>query len=131
MLTLNPTTRRWYHIPALAVILGLAVFLWGLHYKLSLYGSVASQHATPAVKLLSPKEHTVPSGQIERRLGSGQRTFDASFNGFRSAAPIVSYRAHLALSNGYVEDVEPRPIPIPERCHTFAPCSPRGPPIAI
>lgn len=57
--------KRFSPIAALSVLLmGLAVFGWGLYYKLSLYQAPQSvTHLAPHAKLLSQKERTaVPDG---------------------------------------------------------------------
>ena len=43
------------------MLVGLAVILWGIQYKLSLYHSVAAQRVIPAAKLLSQKERMATS----------------------------------------------------------------------
>ncbi len=53
---LNPD-RRWKRLPLAMLLLALAVFGWGLHYKLTLYGqSVQVRASEPAAKLLSERE---------------------------------------------------------------------------
>ena len=55
--------RRAVLLPLGLLMLSMAVFGWGLQYKLSLYqgkGSIA--HLTPEAKLLSQKERPRPAG---------------------------------------------------------------------
>lgn len=59
MLDYGRPTRHKTPAMFLFLLLGLAVFLWGLQYKLSLYQSEAAQRAVPAAKLLSQKEWTL------------------------------------------------------------------------
>lgn len=72
MLTLNPTSRRTHSALTLAVLLGSAVFLWGLGYKLSLYQTVVSHHSEPAARLLSQKERPVPILPLDGLFRSGK-----------------------------------------------------------
>lgn len=52
---IEPTDRKSLaHL--LFVLLGLAVVLWGIQYKLSLYRSATVQRSIPTAKLLSQKE---------------------------------------------------------------------------
>src|SRR5450755_2509810 len=46
-------------------MLAFAVCFWGLHSKLSLYHSGATQAASPAAKLLSQKERAATSGDVD------------------------------------------------------------------
>jgi len=64
-------TRRMAPAMLLFLLLGLAVFLSGLGYKLSLYRSEASQRAVPAAKLLSQKERASASAN-ERLFARGR-----------------------------------------------------------
>jgi hypothetical protein len=49
--------RRLKRLPLAMLLLAMAVFGWGLHYKLTLYGSGAQVQASePAAKLLSERE---------------------------------------------------------------------------
>lgn len=64
----NVTRRRFSQLMALgAVLLGLAVFVWGLGYKLSLYGlpGSPSTHMVQA-KLLSQKERPRAAQGLEQ-----------------------------------------------------------------
>jgi hypothetical protein len=62
LLTFDCSTRRTSRALFLFLMLGLAVFLWGISYKLSLYRSEVAQRAIPAAKLLSQKER--PSSNL-------------------------------------------------------------------
>jgi hypothetical protein len=68
VLILEVKTRRRYPALALAALLCLAVFMWGLHYKLSLYHTAGSHQTAPAAKLLSQKERPAASFKIENRV---------------------------------------------------------------
>ena len=59
----NPPNRRISPAAALGILLvALAVFGWGLQYKVSLYqASGASANASPHANLLSQKERLTPS----------------------------------------------------------------------
>ncbi len=60
------STGRRFSLSASAVLmfmLGLAVFGWGLHYKLSLYSSSASLSVGQPAKLLSQQERSTPDAQ--------------------------------------------------------------------
>jgi hypothetical protein len=131
VLTLDRTTRHRHPLLVLAAMLGLAVFLWGLQYKLSLYHSVTIHHATPKAKLLSQRERPVPSGGIERHLVFGKHILVASLYFFHGAAVALICSASFDLSARYVESIEPQPNPIAERLRHHSLWSPRGPPIAI
>lgn len=72
MLTLNPTSRRRPSSLTLAVLLGSAVFFWGLGYKLSLYQPAAATHSEPAARLLSQKERPAPVLHLDRLFRSGK-----------------------------------------------------------
>jgi hypothetical protein len=52
-------------------MLGFAVFLWGVQYKLSLYCSEATQRTIPAAKLLSETEQPISGTQLNRFLAVG------------------------------------------------------------
>jgi hypothetical protein len=60
--------------PALtfAVLLALAVFCWGLRYKLSLYHTVKSDGTAQAAKLLSQRERAVAVLKISNYLSATQ-----------------------------------------------------------
>ena len=60
--------RRAVFLPLGLLMLSLAVFGWGLQYKLSLYqgkGSIA--HLTPEAKLLSQKERPAAAQALDAR----------------------------------------------------------------
>ncbi len=61
----SKTRRRTILLPMGLLMLALAVFGWGLQYKLSLYQSKDSvSHLAPAAKLLSQKERPVASQSV-------------------------------------------------------------------
>jgi len=72
LLTLDSPTRRRNPALTFAVLLALAVFCWGLHYKLSLYSSVRNQGASQAAKLLSQRERPDSNLKIESCWGRGR-----------------------------------------------------------
>ena len=72
MLTLDSKTRSRNPALTFAVMLVIAVFCWGLHYKLSLYHTVKNQGAAQAAKLLSQRERPDSNLKIERCWGRGR-----------------------------------------------------------
>ena len=64
---MHRTSRHFTKMPLLRllmVLLGVAVFAWGLHYKLSLYNQTERQVAqAPAAKLLSQQERPATGAQ--------------------------------------------------------------------
>jgi hypothetical protein len=72
LLTLDNKTRSRNPALTLAVLLGLAVFFWGLSYKLSLYHTVKNEQAAQAAKLLSQRERPASNLKIESCWGAGQ-----------------------------------------------------------
>jgi hypothetical protein len=56
-------------LPLGLLMLAMAVFAWGLQYKLSLYKDKGSiSHSAPAAKLLSEKERPVTAQAIDSQL---------------------------------------------------------------
>ena len=82
-------TRKWLVLELMAfAFLSIAVFGWGLHYKLSLYQSEASiGQSSPAAKLLSQKEQAEPAISAEERSDGLAHT----------ALPHLPWLAALAL----------------------------------
>ena len=112
------------------LMLGLAVFAWGLHYKLSLYRSAAAHQRQPAAKLLSQKERPSAVMRMERLLYHGL------------PAPVVTRRALAGTvaalpANGDAQPdrrgsrVEPEANPVAERFRYLDSFDPRGPPAAV
>jgi hypothetical protein len=52
-------------------LLGLAVFCWGLHSKLSLYQSASAQRGVPVAKILSEKERPTANAPLEQFVAGG------------------------------------------------------------
>ena len=63
---------------SVALLLALAVSVWGLHYKLSLYRPAALRARGPAAKLLSQKERPTASAQLEQNLANGRPAASAN-----------------------------------------------------
>jgi hypothetical protein len=60
-------TRKWNFFVLSVLALGMAVFTWGLKYKLSLYDAANSPSHVPVAKLLSNRERPADVvAQIER-----------------------------------------------------------------
>lgn len=68
MQSTSRSARRWNLLVLLIVGLAIAVFAWGLRYKLSLYNSASHTfHHVAAAKLLSNRERPADTAvQIER-----------------------------------------------------------------
>ena len=131
MVALDRTIRHRNPLWGLVAILGLAVFLWGLHYKLSLYHPAAIQHTAPAAKLLSQWERPTPDGHIAQRQFFEQSAFVTGLSTFSGDGDAFSFNADFDLSAWNSERVEPQPDHVAERHPPLSPSSPRGPPIAI
>ena len=72
-MSISSIGRRISTIPALGILLlACAVFGWGLHYKLSLYGPASRvPQSTPQAKLLSEKDRRASSkDQLTQKLAS-------------------------------------------------------------
>jgi hypothetical protein len=94
------TSRCTYTIRAVGIlIVALAVFGWGLHYKMSLYNS-PSDHSTsvPHAKLLSQKERPAASTDVGSIRLKSQRKPSSIFHprvvlvAIVSGSPIASPR---------------------------------------
>jgi hypothetical protein len=65
-------SRRAVLLPLGLLMLSLAVFGWGLQYKLSLYQAKNSiAHLTPEAKLLSQKERPATTQAVDARVPEG------------------------------------------------------------
>jgi hypothetical protein len=113
VLTLESKTRRRYPALALAVMLGLAVFMWGLHYKLSLYHAAGSHQTAPSAKLLSQKERPASSFKIESRVVAQYRPQFLS-----RAIPFHQHWAYLAALSPEVAGRFQKLLEAPPRCST-------------
>jgi hypothetical protein len=68
----NSSGRRAVLLPLGLLMLSLAVFGWGLQYKLSLYQAKNSiAHSTPEAKLLSQKERPATTQAVDTRTPEG------------------------------------------------------------
>jgi hypothetical protein len=114
----------------LALMLGFAVFLWGVQYKLSLYCSEATRRAIPAAKLLSEAEQPISSARLDRFLAVGRPLSAATRKPIRDASIAA------------MEDVRfshfDRAVEIRQQLYQAATCfprliqsHPRAPPITV
>ena len=127
VLTLNRTTRRRYPALMLVVMLGAAVFFWGLGYKLSLYQPVTAQHAAPAVKLLSQKERPALAVDAEGLFGSGKSLRDAPHKTLSRMHLARLDHAHLEVA-GAPGALTEASTPLPQQPWRITSSSPRAPP---
>lgn len=120
---------RTYPALALTTLLGLAVFFWGLHYKLSLYHSpVQAAHTSAAAKLLSQKERpdTGVKGIYLRGAKTGRRT--------RYTLTLLSNQwakgstVPLPLIEVSKQVIPSPDTQFPSSAGTFSALKPRGPP---
>jgi hypothetical protein len=132
MLTLEAKTRRRYPALALTALLGLAVFIWGLHYKLSLYQTAGIHQTVPAAKLLSQKERPASSFKIESRIVAQRRPQFLS-----RAIPFHQHWAFLTAASPQVADLFQKLVERPSKCstrqlwHSICNSARPPPPIAI
>jgi len=70
----------------------LAVFSWGLRYKLSLYGSASVRQHTPAAKVLSQRERATQVSGSHRLLNGPMRTPAGNGHAFAAEAAAVPIR---------------------------------------
>jgi hypothetical protein len=101
----------------LALMLGFAVFLWGVQYKLSLYYSEATQRAIPAAKLLSESEQPISSVQLDRFLAVGHPLSAAARKPIHDASIAATEDVHLSHFDRSVE--------MWQQCYQAATCFPR------
>jgi hypothetical protein len=114
----------------LALMLGFAVFLWGVQYKLSLYCSEATQRTIPAAKLLSETEQLISSAQLNRFLAVGRPLSIATRKPIHGAS--IAATEDVRLSH-FVRSVE-----MWQQFYQAATCfprliqsNPRAPPITV
>jgi len=131
LLLSNKTNRQQLPALLLVLLLGFAVFLWGMRYKLSLYQSDAAQRAVPAAKLLSQKERPVSSDKLANSFIAGQplcAVFHKTPRNTHTALPADAYLEGSYLSEELLDKAH-------GRCVLQLPCalssSPRAPPIAV
>jgi hypothetical protein len=111
------------------LMLAFAVFAWGLHYKLSLYRSEATQRQSVA-KLLSQKERPFAGKEMERLLRHG---LPVAVNTRRaSAATVADLPTNVdPAPDGYAGSVEPQANPAAEPFRHPITFVPRGPPTTV
>jgi hypothetical protein len=124
------TTRRIAQTSILA-ILGLAVFAWGLQYKLSLYRPEANRNSVLAAKLFPPKERLVSSAQRQRTLCSGRPASLVGRQVYSSASAALPADSCAPPRLEYTQGMTPRSTPVEARSPYRNPRNPRGPPIAV
>jgi hypothetical protein len=128
----NAHAKMRHSSPAwrLALLLALAVSVWGLHYKLSLYYPSATGVRGPAARLLSQKERPVASAQLDQALAIGKPAISARHPAAKYPAAISAIIAHgTSLSARWV--LAPQEDGVPHSSFArFRPSSPRPPPVA-
>ena len=124
------TTRRIAQTSILA-ILALAVFAWGLQYKLSLYRPEVNQSSLLAAKLFPPKERLVSSAQRQRTLCAGRPASLISRQLFTSASAALPTSGFAVRRPEYAQRVKLRSTPVEARSPYRDLQNPRGPPIAV
>jgi len=125
----------WANFPRYSVVflgLALAVFTWGLQYKLSLYDPPqATSHQIPTAKLLSPAEL---KSSVKNPLVSSERD---SARSLRALAPIALALVFMVFLISRVVDSQTcaqraREIPQPWHLRSFSTLRPfffRPPPV--
>ncbi len=112
----------------LAVLLGTAVFMWGLGYKLSLYQSVAVHHAEPAARLLSQKERPAPVVPLEGLFRSSKAPHRAAPHTLSPTDLAQLDHGHLDVAGAPLDLSRPS-TPLPQQPQRITGSSPRAPPI--
>jgi hypothetical protein len=74
---------------SVALLLALAVSVWGLHYKLSLYHPSSLHAHGPAAKLLSQKERPTASAQLEQNRAKRRPAASAHSPGIAHSLAVV------------------------------------------
>jgi len=127
-LRLEGQIRRtsWNLAPVL--VLALAVFAWGLQYKLSLYHSEARRTGVPEAKLLSPRERPASIAQLEAASLTCPlfSTTDRYTVPTAAALPSDSY---LDVGLRIEHFLRPQQDPSAPRFRFFSLSNPRAPPI--
>ena len=99
LLTVDTTTRRTAPALFFVLMLAIAVFSWGLHYKMSLYCPKATQSNVPVAKLLSQKERPVsPKDLSSARSTSPQPQSSTPFSIFLIATIAAGVSFVLSIS---------------------------------
>lgn len=127
VLTLDCTTRLKYPALMLVVMLGSAVFIWGLGYKLSLYHRVTAQRSTPAAKLLSQEERPALSVKTGSLFGIGKSLQDAPHKTLSHTHLARLDAAHLGVA-GEPGELTGTSRPLAQRPWHITSSSPRAPP---
>lgn len=129
-MTFGGTTRHKYPALLLAVMLGFAVFFWGLQYKLSLYHAAGAPPCAPAAKLLSQRERASCTIQLERAIRARRPVHEGSSGSLLhmpvsdvADAYLVAGLETGSVAAGFIA------THAAERWRTTL-CGPRAPPIA-
>jgi hypothetical protein len=129
MLKFQSTPRHTAQTLILGV-LGLAVFVWGLHYKISLYQSEAAQRSVPAARLFSQKERPVAGTQMEKRLRPGQLVAKFTHRVLGDTVAALPLNAHASAKTN-TETIAGQSNPGGPHLQHLILADLRGPPIAI
>ena len=129
MLILNPTSRRRFPVLMFALVLGSAVFFWGLGYKLSLYHSVAANHSEPAARLLSQKERPTQALHLEALFRGGNSPHHSGTQTLSPTGLTSRKYIHPRAAGARIASTLPS-TPLPLQPQRISGSSPRAPPIA-
>jgi hypothetical protein len=112
------------------LMLALAVFAWGLHYKLSLYRSEATQCQSVA-KLLSQKERPFAGTETERLLLRGLPGPVITSRASATSVAVLPAAGDPAFLGGHAGFVEREANQVAEPFRHHDPFDPRGPPATV
>jgi hypothetical protein len=130
MLKVQSTPRHKAQTLILGV-LGLAVFVWGLHYKISLYQSEAVQRSVPAARLFSQKPRPALGTHPEKRFRLGRSVPGWGQHVLTRTVGALMPSVNGTAANGQIDAVAQQPnLGGPHFQHVTLPDL-RGPPIAI
>jgi hypothetical protein len=118
----------WALAPVL--VLAIAVFAWGLHYKLSLYHSEARRAGGPEAKLLSPKERSASIGKIETTTFA-KSLFTAPDRPIHPTGTAFPSGLFLGANLRIESFLQPQHGPSAPRFPLFSISNPRAPPIHV
>jgi len=110
------------------LVLAIAVFAWGLHYKLSLYNPEARRSGSPEAKLLSPRERSSLIAQLEATALVGSPS-TASNRHIVPTTAAVSSDLYLEAKLRIEGFLQPHQDPSAPRFPLFSLSNPRAPPI--
>ena len=130
MLKVQSTSRHTAQTLILGV-LGIAVFVWGLHYRISLYQSEVAQRSVPAARLFSQKQRAVLGTPPEKRLRQGRPVPDSNQQVLSHTVAALPSNANGAAANGQFEAIAQQPNLSQPRLRLLILPNLRGPPIAI